>query len=183
MTGERRICYGKAYLFGYNLKWRTRKTNDFVGYCPQVDGLLEKLTVRETLQFFCLLRGIPFVQASDMARNLNLSQYFGQRVSQLSGGSKQILSIVIAIMGCPPVVLVDDATSCIDDSTKRNLWAILNKFRSAGKSILFASDCTDDYETLCTRIIDEDGDDSSVKEYEPRWIEILIESEWAEYQK
>lgn len=185
LTGENRICYGKAYSFGLNLKWRTSLSNYFVGYCPQTDGLWDNLTVRETLNFFCLLRDIPFVQAVDMANNLNLSEYFVQKVSQLSGGNKQILSIVIAIMGHPPVIYIDEATTCIDDNTKRNLWTILNKFRSVGKIILLASDCMEEYQALCTRFVLEDDTDSSdlpVTEHKPRCIEILVESCLSEYK-
>lgn len=182
LTGEHRICYGRAFLLESSLKWNTSATHDFVGYCPEIDGLLDDLTVHQTLNFFCLLRGIPFGQAIDMANNLNLSQPFVQRVSQLSGGNKQILSIVIALMGYPSVIFLDAATTCIDDENKRNLWAILNEFRNAGKSILLASDCMEEYQALCTRFVIAEGTPSSVLEYKPRSIEILIESNISEYK-
>lgn len=174
LTGEHRICYGSAFLFGSNLKWNTRRSNDFVGYCPQNDGLFDQLTVRETLKFYCLLRGIPFGQAFNMADNLNLSPYFVQKVSQLSGGNRQILSIVIALMGSPSVIFIDEATTCVDEKTKRSLWEILNKFLEAEKSILLASDSMEEYQALCTRFV-TDGTVLECRD-EPRRIEILIES-------
>ncbi len=182
LTGEERICYGKAYLLEFNLKWSTRKTHDFVGYCPQIDGLWDEFSVCQTLRFFCLLRGAEFTQASDMAKSLNLGQHFSQNVSKLSGGNKQILSIVIALIGCPNVILLDTATTCIDVKTKRKLCDILNKFRDAGKSILLASDCIEEYQTLCTRFIADEGTDASVLKNEPSSIELQFESFMAEYE-
>lgn len=182
LTGEQRICYGKAFMFGSNLKWNTRKTNDFVGYCPQSDHLWDELTVCETLRFFCLLRGTNYDRTSRLANKLNLSQHFTEKVSRLSGGSKQVLSIVIALIGYPTVILIDEATTCIDVSTRRKLWMILSKLCDVGKSILLSSDDIQEYQTVCTRFKIAESDDVSVVENEPISIEIFIESNMAEYE-
>lgn len=182
LTGEQRICYGRAILCGSSVKWNTRRTNDFVGYCPQIEGLWGHSTVRQTLRFYCLLRGIPLDQAVTMANHLNLSRCMEQTVSELSGGNKQLLSIAIALMGCPSIVFVDTATTCLDEENKRNVWSILTKFRNAGKSILLASDCIEEYQTVCTGFVTAEGTSLSVLEHKPRSIEILFESNIEEYK-
>lgn len=119
-----------------------------------------------------------------MANALNLSQYFGQKVSHLSGGNKQILSVVIALIGSPSVILLDEATTCIDSKTKSKLWDILNKLRDEGKSILLASDSMEEYNALSSRLVSLDGTDPSVlMEPETQRIELLIEAEMFEYTK
>lgn len=181
LTGEQRICYGEATLFGMNLKWKTRNTHDYVGYCPQSDQLWDDLTVRETLRFFCMLRGAEYDETVDLAHNLNLRPYFNRKVSRLSDGIKQILSIVIALVGYPTVILIDGATGCIDDRTKRILWTIFDRLCSSGKSILLSADSMQEYQTLCTRFTLEEDDDLSVVECEPASVEVLIESDMDEY--
>lgn len=176
LSGEHRICFGKASIKNTNLKCNTRGSYDYVGYCPQFDGLWDDLTVRETLRFFCFLRGASFKRASRMATNFGLYGHFRRKVVKLSEGHKQTLSIVIALIGSPSVIFVDVATACLDTNAKNTLWTILIERRDKGKTILLASDCMDEYRTVCTRLIVANGIDVVMEEPEPVSIELVIES-------
>lgn len=59
LTGDETITAGEAWVRGLSLKNEMNKIRKVIGYCPQFDALLVDMTGRETLEMFCLLRGIP----------------------------------------------------------------------------------------------------------------------------
>jgi ATP-binding cassette subfamily A (ABC1) protein 3 len=61
LTGDEIPSSGRAFVNGYNLANEQFKANDHIGYCPQFDGLLEFLTVREHLELFSGIRCIPYL--------------------------------------------------------------------------------------------------------------------------
>lgn len=177
LTGEQRINKGKAFSLGFNLKWNTRSSYHVVSYCPQIDGLFDNLTVRQTLKFFSLLRGIPYSHSVDLSNKLDLSQYFRQKVSQISGGTKRLLSLAIALIGNSPIIYLDEPTASVDMKIKRNVWNILNKRREQGTSILLASDCIEEYQALCNRLVITTHSGMSGLERRPVKYELQIKVE------
>lgn len=59
LTGDETITQGEAWIRGLSLKKEMNKIRKIIGYCPQFDALIVDMTGRETLEMFCLLRGIP----------------------------------------------------------------------------------------------------------------------------
>lgn len=58
LTGDIKATYGNAYIQGYSVSEDMRKVQQYVGYCPQFDAIIDQMTVRETLRMFACLRGI-----------------------------------------------------------------------------------------------------------------------------
>ena len=79
LTGELGITDGTAYLNGYNLQTNLREIQQRIGYCPQFDALVERLTGREMLTMFARLRGIPSHRINDVVTDaidhLNLGKW------------------------------------------------------------------------------------------------------------
>lgn len=103
LTGDLSISDGDAFLRGISLKSNMTKAKQFMGYCPQFDGLLDDLTGYETLAIFALIRGIRCRNIStlveQMADNLGFMQQLNKKVRTLSGGNKRKLSTAIAFIG------------------------------------------------------------------------------------
>lgn len=59
LTGDETITQGEAWIRGFSLKKEMNQIRKVIGYCPQFDALLLDMTGRETLEMYCLLRGIP----------------------------------------------------------------------------------------------------------------------------
>jgi len=85
-----------------------------IGYCPQTDPLLELMTARETLWFFGRIRGGKDSEpvrltgiVSDLIDQLGLSNYADKPCGTYSGGNKRKLSLAIALIGNPKLLLLD----------------------------------------------------------------------------
>ncbi|RZC40617.1 ABC tran and/or AAA 21 domain containing protein [Asbolus verrucosus] len=156
LTGDEHMSFGDIWVRGLNLKKHQKKVQKSIGFCPQVDPLLDDLTARETLKIFALIRGVPYNQCKrlgeTLAQEFDFYKYLDKKVKELSGGNKRKLSAAIALIGEPPVVYLDEPTEGMDSATKRYFWTIISKLREHGKCIVLTSRSLEECEALCTRI-------------------------------
>ncbi|CAI9722811.1 ATP-binding cassette sub-family A member 3 [Octopus vulgaris] len=156
LTGDERISSGMIYINGVSLKSNIRQIQRYIGYCPQFDALIECLTAREILNMFASIRGVPPKiipqTVNDLIEELMLQKYADKQVKTYSGGNKRKLSTAVALIGDPPVVLLDEPTTGMDPGTRRNLWNTLIKVRDTGRTLILTSHSMDECEALCTKI-------------------------------
>lgn len=156
MTGDEKISEGDGYLNGLSLKSEQKEVHQLIGYCPQFDALIEEMTGRETLQMFCLLRGIRKHNIPEIVDRLSdellFKKHIDKKVKEYSGGNKRKLSTAVALVGDPPVVFLDEPTTGMDPVAKRHLWNVICKVRDSGKSIILTSHSMEECEALCTRL-------------------------------
>ena len=156
ITGDVKTSFGEAWVKGYSIKTQVKEVQKLIGYCPQFDALLDDLTAKETLTMFALLRGVPLKDckylADKLARDFDFHQHLDKKVKELSGGNKRKLSTLIALVGDPAVIYLDEPTAGVDPATKRYLWDALCKVRDEGKCVVLTSHSMEECEALCTRI-------------------------------
>jgi ABC-type multidrug transport system ATPase subunit len=114
-----------------------------VGYCPQDTLVFEALTVTENLRYFAAAAGLCGSlleeRAEGLLATLALTRQRHDIVSRLSGGSKQKLNLVVALLNNPAVLLLDEPCSGLDWDTYLSFWALANRARDVGKSIVIVS--------------------------------------------
>ncbi|KAG5923585.1 hypothetical protein E4U42_004920 [Claviceps africana] len=122
-----------------------------LGVCPQVDAL-DQMTVREHLEFYARVRGISDVQynVSAVLQAVGLEAFASRMGHALSGGNKRKLSLGIALMGNPTVVLLDEPSSGLDAAAKRIMWRTLAATVS-GRSILLTTHSMEEADALAGR--------------------------------
>lgn len=124
------------------------------GVCPQHDILFDDLTPREHLCFFAAVRGINDSEieseVNKTLKDCDLIENSDTIVKHLSGGQKRKLSVGIAIIGDPRIIIFDEPTAGVDPYSRRCLWQLLQSIKQ-GKVIL-----------LTTHFMDE-GESSEVK--------------------
>jgi len=156
MTGDELISSGDAYIRGFSMKNQMHKVHQLIGYCPQFDALLMDLTGRETMNIFCLLRGIPRYDIKEITRKLSselgFHQHLDKNISAYSGGNKRKLSTALALIGDPSLIFLDEPTTGMDPGAKRQLWNIINKTRNSGRSVVMTSHSMEECEALCTKL-------------------------------
>ncbi|KAH8266028.1 hypothetical protein KR038_000972, partial [Drosophila bunnanda] len=156
LTGDTDITSGNAYVDGISVSTQLRKARNKIGYCPQFDAIFEDLTGRQNLRIYCLLRGVQRRHVADisgtLARAFGFESHMDKQTKNYSGGNKRKLSTAIAILGNPSVVFLDEPTSGMDPGARRKLWQIMDRIRTAGKSLVLTSHSMDECETLCTRL-------------------------------
>ncbi|XP_071813575.1 phospholipid-transporting ATPase ABCA3-like isoform X2 [Apostichopus japonicus] len=156
LTGDEALSEGDAYVEGFSVKSDTRKVQQRIGYCPQFDGLVDQLTGRETLFMYARLRGVPekriALKVDCLLRVFNMEEHADKQAKAYSGGNKRKLSTAVALIGDPPLVLLDEPTTGMDPVTRRLLWKALCEIRNAGRSIVLTSHSMEECEALCTRL-------------------------------
>ena len=110
LTGDTPVTSGKALLVSNLIEPGRKVVHHSVGYCPQVDSLIDPLTGRQHLTFYARLRGIPashIKETVDWAlTKLDLQEHADKLVKAYSGGNKRKLSIAIALLASPPLILM-----------------------------------------------------------------------------
>jgi ABC-2 type transport system ATP-binding protein len=85
-------------------------------------------------------------------RDIKLQDQVGKRFGQLSGGQQQRISLVIATIHNPPLVLMDEPTTGLDPQSRRQLWARIEAMRDKGHGILLTTHSMEEAEAICDRI-------------------------------
>ncbi len=142
---------GTVEVLGRSWAQEAEAIRQRIGVSLQETQLSEKLTVRETLALFRSFyrQGISVDVAM---RQVSLEEKERARIAQLSGGQKQRLAVATALVGDPELLFLDEPTTGLDPSSRRQLWDIIRSFRHAGKTVLLTTHYMDEAERLCDRV-------------------------------
>jgi ATP-binding cassette subfamily A (ABC1) protein 3 len=158
LTGDEGPTAGTVLVGGHNAATEPHAVRHLLGYCPQFDALLELLTVREHLELYSGLKGIPpaAVPAAVDAKlaQLDLLQYANKLAGTLSGGNKRKLSVAIALIGAPRVVVLDEPSTGMDPVARRFMWDVISRAVTGRKecSLLLTTHSMEEVEALCGRV-------------------------------
>lgn len=124
-----------------------------LGVCPQFDAM-DTMTAREHLAFYASARGVPDVAANVDAvlTATGLSRFADRLAHKLSGGNKRKLSLGIALMGNPAVLLLDEPSSGMDAAAKRVMWRTLLGVAAPGRALLITTHSMEEADRLATRV-------------------------------
>jgi ABC-2 type transport system ATP-binding protein len=133
-----------------------RKLLGRIGFMPQGDCLYENLTATQNLAFFGRLYGLDKKELSSRIEKslslVGLEKESGKLVKKYSGGMKKRLSLAIAVLGNPDVLILDEPTVGIDPVLRRRIWRQFQQWRDQGKTLLVSTHVMDDV-TECDRAI------------------------------
>ncbi|CAK6974754.1 ATP-binding cassette sub-family A member 5 isoform X1 [Scomber scombrus] len=125
-----------------------------VGICPQFNIIFDVLTVEEHLKIFAAIKGIlPSdidAEVSKVLKDLDLEKIMSAQAKNLSGGQKRKLSVGIAILGDPKILLLDEPTAGMDPCSRHQVWSLL-KNRRAGRVTVLTTHYMDEADILADR--------------------------------
>ncbi len=141
---------GEMKIWGMSQPKNRKKIASYIGIAPQEYALYADLTVWENITFFGKLYSLSRKEIEETGKNLlkilNLEEKKNVIAEQLSGGMKRRLSIAIALIHQPPILLFDEATVGVDPVLRVYFWNYFRKLRDAGKTILITSHVMDEAE-------------------------------------
>eukprot|EP01083_Nonionella_stella_P069834 186422_1 len=154
VTGSVDPSSGTAYIGGYSCL-RDSRARLLAGLCPQEAPLLEKLSAREHITLFGMIKGIPSNQlesiVDELICSLNLGPHADKPVRSLSGGNKRKCCAAIALIGSPRVVLLDEPSTGMDPAARRSLWNFISDSMSSC-AVILTTHSMEECEALCERI-------------------------------
>ena len=153
IRGDIRPTHSKGEVFVENIPISKQRASarTHLGVCPQVDAM-DTMTVIEHLRFYASVRGVAEVENNVSAgmKAVGLESYANQMAAKLSGGNKRKLSLAIALMGNPSVLLLDEPSSGMDVCAKRIMWRTLASV-VPGRSLVLTTHSMEEAAALADR--------------------------------
>ncbi|KAF7819038.1 ABC transporter A family member 1 isoform X1 [Senna tora] len=158
LCGEESPSDGTACIFGKDIRSHPKAARQHIGYCPQFDALLEYLTVQEHLELYARIKGVPNYMIDNVVmeklEEFDLLKHANKPSFSLSGGNKRKLSVAIAMIGDPPIVILDEPSTGMDPIAKRFMWDVISRIstRRGKTAVILTTHSMNEAQALCTRI-------------------------------
>jgi ABC-2 type transport system ATP-binding protein len=146
---------GEAWVAGHHIIREAEAIKDDIGYMSQRFGLYPDLTVMENMGFYADIYGVPRQGRGEKVARLlafsNLTPFKRRLAGNLSGGMKQKLGLACALIHTPKVLFLDEPTSGVDPSSRRDFWRILYQLLREKVTIFISTAYLDEAER-CNRV-------------------------------
>ncbi|CAD7927551.1 unnamed protein product [Amoebophrya sp. A120] len=145
-------------ILGKDIFTQRAECRQLIGYTAQANPLWMGMTVREHLEFYAMIKGIPphelALVVEKQMQDLDLLSYVTKRATNLSGGNKRKLVIAMSLIGAPPVLFLDEPSAGMDPAARRKMWSILHYIATKRKrsTVILTSHSMDEVEALCSKL-------------------------------
>ncbi|TDL17229.1 P-loop containing nucleoside triphosphate hydrolase protein [Rickenella mellea] len=148
--------HGEVLVEGSSVITHPKTARLSLGVCPQFTAIDSKLSVREHLMIYGRLKGLK--RGAEVNKDVQalldvtaLSEYADRLAVDLSGGNQRKLSLAIALIGNPPVILIDEFSTGIDARMKRDMWEILKSI-AVGKAVVITTHSMEEASALANKV-------------------------------
>ena len=153
---------GRIEVLGRNMGHETPIVQELIGYMPQRFGLYEDLTVRENLELYADLQGVPAARRAarfqELLQMTALGPFTGRLAGRLSGGMKQKLGLACTLVRAPRLLVLDEPTVGVDPVSRRELWSIVRReVEEQSTSVLLSTAYLDEAERCHEVVIMHEG--------------------------
>jgi ABC-2 type transport system ATP-binding protein len=123
-----------------------------VGYMTQASSVYSDLSVVENLGYFAAIAGVADAAVQDLLDRVELRDHASDRVANLSGGQRSRVSLAIAMLGSPDLLVLDEPTVGLDPLLRLKLWQLFRELAGEGVTLLVSSHVMDEA-TRCDRMV------------------------------
>jgi ABC-2 type transport system ATP-binding protein len=154
IEGIQKPDQGEIHLLGRKWKGNEDYLHRIIGISLQETRYIDKLTVWETLRLFASFFSLGNDRVTEIINNVGLDEKRKSYIVNLSGGQRQRLAIGIALLNDPKILLLDEPTTGLDPTARREIWNILLKLKDQEEtSMILTTHYMEEAERLCNRII------------------------------
>jgi len=147
---------GDVRIGGYSLRDNAAAARRLIGVCPQDLALYQDLSALDNLIFFGRMEGLSGNEARAQAianlERVGLVDRANEKVGKFSTGMKRRVNLVIALMGEPGLLFLDEPTVGIDPQSRNNIYETILSLRDKGMTILYTTHYMEEADRLCSRI-------------------------------
>ncbi|MBL8746477.1 MAG: ATP-binding cassette domain-containing protein [Phycisphaerae bacterium] len=144
---------GTIEVGGLDVRRSGKRARRLIGYVPQELGFYDELRAAEAVRFFARLKGLRSRNEGEALGHVGLVGHEHKRVRELSGGMKQRLALAIALLGDPPILILDEVTASLDACGRDELVQLLSRLSRGGRTMLFASHRVEEVSSLANRVV------------------------------
>lgn len=145
---------GTITIDGLNAAKQGKAVRQRIGFVPQELAFHDDMTVKETMEFYALLRKLGYDHDfSALLNRLELTPHADKRIRNLSGGLKQRLALALALLANPPVLFLDEPTASLDVHARDDFLSLLLELKTVGKTMVFSSHRLEEMLTLADRVL------------------------------
>jgi ABC-2 type transport system ATP-binding protein len=123
-----------------------------IGYVTQSPAVYRDLTLMENLRYFAAILGVDGRGVDDVIADVSLDGYRDRKVAAMSGGEQARVSLAVALLGSPELLVLDEPTVGLDPLLRRDLWGLFGHLAASGRSLLVSSHVMDEA-TRCDRLL------------------------------
>ena len=143
---------GKVRVLGMDVTTRKRDIVPRIGVLPQGFSSFDRLSVRETIQYYSRLFGRRDTDVDGLVALAHLRDKSDVQFKRLSGGLKQRLGIAISLVNDPEVVFLDEPTTGLDPHARRAVWDVLLDLKTKGKTVFLTTHYMEEAELLADTV-------------------------------
>jgi len=147
---------GTGTIAGFDILTQPEKVRQSIGYLTGTANLYERLSARESIEYFGALYGLTPEQikqrSEEIIDDLDMREFVDARADKLSTGQKQRVSIARAIIHRPPVLFFDEPTSGLDVVASRTVTRFIRRCKVEGRTVIFSTHIMSEVEAMCDRI-------------------------------
>ncbi len=150
IVGVQQITTGSVTVFGEPAG--SAVLRDRIGYVTQAPSVYNDLTVTENLDFFAQVLGVARDRVADCIRLVDLVEHRSKVVGRLSGGQQSRVSLAVALLGEPRLIVLDEPTVGLDPVLRRDLWQTFHRLAAGGAAVFVSSHVMDEA-NRCDRLL------------------------------
>ncbi len=150
IVGVQRIRSGSISVFGEPAGSPALRSR--IGYVTQSPSVYDDLTVTENLAFFARVLGVAGSRVAECIELVDLTASSGKVVAHLSGGQRSRVSLAVALLANPALVVLDEPTVGLDPVLRKDLWATFHRLADDGAAVFVSSHVMDEA-TRCDRLL------------------------------
>jgi ABC-2 type transport system ATP-binding protein len=155
IVGVQIVTSGTVEVLG--LPAGDKRLRDRIGYVTQAPSVYDDLTIGENLRFFARVLGVSAEEVDRCIEAVDLGSRRDQVVSRLSGGQRSRVSLAVALLGSPELLVLDEPTVGLDPVLRRDLWGMFHELADAGAAVLVSSHVMDEAERCDRLLLMRDG--------------------------
>ncbi|MCD6447502.1 MAG: ATP-binding cassette domain-containing protein [Thermoplasmata archaeon] len=156
LTCQIKSTEGTAKIFGYDVNKDCSKIRRIIGIMPQETSLNELLTAEQNILFYGMLYDLPVREIKKRGKELleamGLFHRKDELVKNFSGGMKQRLSLIIALIHKPKILFLDEPTTGLDPQARRHIWEFIREINNEGTTIFLTTHYMEEADYLCDRV-------------------------------
>lgn len=153
IEGIQKPTMGEIIINGKTWQRHEKELKQMLGICLQETQYMEKVTVLEMINLFACIYKIKKNVTSEFIEQFGLANFLKSYVLELSGGQRQKLSLLLALINDPEILILDEPTTGLDPNFRHEIWDLLLKYKSKGLTMILTTHYMEEADLLCDEVM------------------------------